>query len=77
MAKNPFTTEAIMNDMHLGSAREAAMITAENGTDTRVCGSWAEDGSGCGGAAWYKATIGTFKCYECGALWFAYSRSWK
>lgn len=68
MAENPFTRQAIMNDMHLGSAREAALITAENGTDTMTCGQWATDGSGCGGTAWFKMTVGAFKCWDCGAL---------
>lgn len=76
MAENPYTAEALMNDYHLGSAREAALIRAENGTDTMVCGQWATDGSGCGGTAWYKHTIGTHKCWTCGALWFATSRRW-
>lgn len=41
---------------------------AEPGTDRSVMCD--PDIGGCGKQAWYKATIGCWKCPNCGELWF-------
>lgn len=59
---NYWADHALMNDHHLGDAREAAMIVAENGTDAPlVCGQ-------CGGSAPYRATVLTEQCTSCRSL---------
>lgn len=67
MARNYWTNAALLNDHHLGSAREAALIAAENGTDApMIC-------TRCGGEAHYRDTILTEQCINCGAKNFRHS----
>lgn len=61
--ENPWTTDAIVNDYHLGSRSEARMIAAENGHEPAVeCGH-------CGRVnAFYRHTAGTVQCFSCRSL---------
>ena len=59
---NYWTEQALMNDHHMGDAREAALIARENGADAPVeCGK-------CGGEAHYRQAALTEQCVVCGAM---------
>lgn len=62
MARNYWTAQALMDDMHMGDAREAALISRENGTDASVeCGK-------CGGRAYYRQAALTEQCPDCRSM---------
>lgn len=60
MKRNSWTAQMLANDYHVGDATQAALIVAENGNKTKTCGQ-------CGREAFYKHTIGSYKC-SCGAV---------
>lgn len=60
---NPWTSEMIAKDYHLGSKREAALIARENGNEPPVkCGHCGEV------KGYYKGTVGAVVCYACGSI---------
>lgn len=67
--ENPWTTKSLMNDHHLGSRREAALIERENGHQpAAICGRCGEP------SAYYRYTIGAVQCIDCRAI--RYGATW-
>lgn len=63
MTQNPWTQAALMNDYHLGSRREAALIARENGNEpAERCGKCGEM------SVHYRQTVGAYQCVRCHAI---------